>query len=299
MALTDVRQLRSFRFSEQRQDDGTILYTGSVDLLVISDTKNPSFSAIKDDTQMWPNFYNRKIPQLGDAELIGDIEMYVVSRELSHYKDNDRAIVVAVKYEQKPADEEDPPQPEQPEFFRKFTFQAVQTTQPASESIPQNADDPLKPPLNSADDPVDGLTEEVAMIRATYTNGRVVSPNFQKLWTYMNKINDVAFLGADKWTIRVTGIGADFDPKTQTWSVSVEFTYKSDDWRIRYYDVGFNEIVNGQRQAILDKAGNPVSKPVALNDGVAKAPGDPPNILKILPYEQSDLNQMFSDCGIL
>lgn len=300
MAIVDVRQLRSFKFSESRQDNGTIQYTGSVELLVVSDTKDPSFAAIKDDTQTWPNFFNRRIPQIGDEEPMGDISLYVTGREFQYYKDNDRSVVVSVKYENKPQDPEDPPKPEEPEFFQRFTFQTVQTTQPASESIPADADNPLKPPVNSALDPVDGLTEECALIRGTYTNGRVLAPDFATLWTYANKINQVEFLNAPKWTVRVTGIGADFDPKTQTWSVNVEFTYKPDTWQIRYYDVGYNEVANGQRKAILDKSGNPVSKPVALNnDGTAKAPGERPDVLKILPYEQADLNAMFSACNIL
>lgn len=297
MAITDVRQLRSFRFAETQGDDGIITYTGSVDLLVISDTKDPSFAAIKSDTNTWPGFFGRKIPQIGDTEPMGDISLNVVSREFQYYKDNDRAVVISVRYEYKP-EEEDPPEPQQPEFFRKFTFQTVQTTQPASESV-QDVDNPLKPPRNSADDPVDGLTEECALIRATYTNGRVVSPSFETLWTYVNKINQIDFLGAPKWTVRCTGIGADYNEKSQVWSVNVEFTYKPDTWQIRYYDVGYNEIVNGERQAILDKAGNPVSKPVALNnDGTAKAVGQEPDVLKILPYEQVDLNGMFAACNI-
>lgn len=297
MAITDVRQLRSFRFAETQGDDGTITYTGSVDLLVISDTKDPSFAAIKSDTNTWPGFFNRKIPQIGDTEPMGDISLNVVSRDFQYYKDNDRAVVISIRYEYKP-EEEDPPQPQQPEFFQKFTFQTVQTTQPASESV-QDGDNPFKPPRNSADDPVDGLTEECALIRATYTNGRVVSPNFETLWTYVNKINQIDFLGAPRWTVRCTGIGADYNEKSQVWSVNVEFTYKPDTWQIRYYDVGYNEVVGGERRAILDKSGNPVSKPVALNNnGTAKAVGQEPDILKILPYEQVDLNAMFSACNI-
>lgn len=297
MAITDVRQLRSFRFAETQGDDGTITYTGSVDLLVISDTKDPSFAAIKSDTNTWPGFFNRKIPQIGDTEPMGDISLNVVSREFQYYKDNDRAVVISVRYEYKP-EEQDPPQPQQPEFFQKFTFQTVQTTQPASESVQDN-DNPFKPPRNSADDPVDGLTEECALIRATYTNGRVVSPNFETLWTYVNKINQIDFLGAPRWTVRCTGIGADYNEKSQVWSVNVEFTYKPDTWQIRYYDVGYNEVVGGERRAILDKAGNPVSKPVALNnDGTAKTVGQEPDVLKILPYEQVDLNGMFAACNI-
>ena len=84
MAITDVRQLRSFRFSEQQSDDGTITYTGAVDLLVISDTKDPSFGDIKDNTSTWPGFFNRKIPQIGDTEPMGSINLNVVARDFQY-----------------------------------------------------------------------------------------------------------------------------------------------------------------------------------------------------------------------
>lgn len=297
MAIVDVRQLRSFRFTETRSDKNTIQYGGSVDLLVVCDAKDPSFGDIKNDTNTWPNFFNRKIPQIGDSENVGGIELNVTSRDFQYYKDNDRSVVVSVKYDAKPV-EQDPPNPEQPEFFQKWSFQAVQTTQPASESFDEDGQDP-KIPVNSAQDPVEGLTEEVALIRGTYTNSRVESPDFGVLWGYMNFINSQAFLGAGKRTLRVTGVGADFDEKNQVWSVSVEMTYKSDTWAIRYYDVGYNEIVNGERRAILDKSGNPVSRPVALNpDGSAKPVGQLPDKITVFPYAERDLSALFSEAGI-
>ena len=298
MTLIDVRQRRSFRFSERQEDDGTTSYTGSLELLAVSSAKDPSFAAIKDDKSNWPGLGGNPIPRVNDEATLGNITLYVVARDFQYLQDSDRAVVITIQYEYKQEDQKPPPDPQQPEFFRKFTFQTVQTTQPACES---NEDDPdnKKPVKNSANDPVDGLTEECALIRGTYTNGRVVSPNFSTLWTYINKINQIDFLGAPKWTVRCTGIGADYNEKTQTWSVNVEFTYKPDTWQIRYYDVGYNEIVAGERRAILDKSGNPVSKPVALNnDGTAKAVGDEPDVLKILPYEQVDLNGMFAACNI-
>lgn len=291
MALIDARWLRRPQFSETLVAQGQRQYAASSEILVLADAKDPTFASVKDDTTIWANLNGQQIPQLGQSAFVGDVELRVSTREFSYYKDNERSILVSIRYEAKPADEE-PPQPEQPEFFRKFTFQTVQTTQPASES--DNA-----VPVNSAGDPVDGLVEEVALVRATYTNARVLNPNFEALWSYVNTCNDAQFLGADAYTVRCTGISADFDPKQFVWSVSVEFTYKSDSWRIRYYDAGFNEIVNGKKFAILDAVGNPVSKPVALNvDGTAKAPGEPPGTIHISPYSTRNLNALFLTCGI-
>jgi hypothetical protein len=82
--------------------------------------------------------------------------------------------------------------------------------------------------------------------------------------------------------------------------VSVEWTYNPSDWRIRYYDVGYHEIVSGERQAIMDKGGNPVSKPVPLNaDGSAKAVGEDPDVLTIKPYDEKDHTIMLRTCGLL
>ena len=176
----------------------------------------------------------------------------------------------------------------------KISLQALQERRPASES------EPFKPPLNSANDPVDGLEEDTALLRMTFTNTNVQSPDFPVLFTYLNTCNQTAFLGAEPYKLRVTGYGAEFDQKNQVWSVSVEYTYNPADWKIRYYDVGYNEIVNGERKVIEDKSGNPVSKPVALNaDGTAKAVGEDPDLKTILPYDQKDLTTMLRTCGLL
>jgi hypothetical protein len=127
-----------------------------------------------------------------------------------------------------------------------------------------------------------------------------VSPDFAALFTYLNTCNQITFLGAEPYTLRVTGYGAEFDQKNQVWSVSVEWTYNPADWKIRYYDAGYHEIVGGERRAIMDKGGNPVSKPVPLNnDGSAKAVGAEPDILSIKPYDEKDHTTMLRTCGLL
>lgn len=302
MAIRTVRQLRSFQFSEAKADKGSIQYTGSVELLIIC-TTTPDFGAIKNDTSTWPEFGNRKIPQINDYEPIGGIDFYVTSRQFEYYDgENEFCVKCSVKYDSKPVeDNDDDNNPSDEDLtWLKISMQAVQGTRPASESNQDDPDVPIKAPVNSAGDPVDGLEEDTAMLRLTFTNTNVINPDFPLLFTYLNTCNQTAFLGADPYKLRVTGYGAEFDQKNQVWSVSVEWTFNPSDWKIRYYDVGYNEIVGGKRQAILDKSGNPVSKPVALKfDGTAKDVGEEPDVLTIKPYEEKDHTTMLRSCGLL
>lgn len=299
MAIRTVRQLRSFQFSETKSEKGSIQYTGSAELLIICDAA-PDFGAIKNDTSTWPEFFNRKIPQINDYEPVGGIEFYCTGRDFEYYDDENELVVkCTVKYDSKPVEDNDDPPSDEEKTWLKISLQSLQERRPASESNQDDPNEPIKPPLNSAGDPVDGLEEDTALLRLTFTNTNVVSPDFPLLFTYLNTCNQTEFLGADPYQLRVTGYGADFDQKNQVWSVSVEWTYNPVDWKIRYYDVGYNEIVNGERQAITDKSGNPVSKPVALSGGVAKAVGQDPDLLTIMPYDQKDHTTMLRSCGLL
>lgn len=301
MAIRTVRQLRSFQFSETKSDKGSIQYTGSVELLIVCD-EAPDFGAIKNNTATWPEFYNRKIPQINDYEPTGGIDFFVTGRDFEYYDDeNEFCVKCTVRYDAKPADDNDKENNPSDEdlTWLKISLQALQERRPASESNQDDPDQPIKPPVNSAGDPVDGLEEDTALLRLTYTNTNVEDPNFPLLFTYLNTCNQTAFLGAQPYQLRVTGYGAEFDQKNQVWSVSVEWTFNPGDWKIRYYDVGYNEIVNGERRAILDKSGNPVSKPVALSLGEAKPVGEDPEVITIKPYDEKDHTTMLRSCGLL
>lgn len=299
MAIRTVRQKRSFQFSESKSDKGSVQYTGSLELLIICDA-TPDFAAIKNDTATWPEFGNRKLPQINDYEPVGGIDFYVTGRDFEYYDDdNEFCVKCTVKYDAKPTEQENNNGGDEAATWLKISLQSLQERRPASESNQDDPDKPIKPPLNSANDPVDGLEEDTALLRLTYTNTNVVDPDFQLLFTYLNTCNQTAFLGAEPYTLRVTGYGAEFDQKNQVWSVSVEWTYNPSDWKIRYYDVGYNEIKDGARVAITDKAGNPVSKPVALEFGQAKDVGEEPNILSIMPYDQKDHTTMLRSCRLL
>jgi hypothetical protein len=171
-------------------------------------------------------------------------------------------------------------------------------TVPANESRDEEGINP-KPITNSASDPVDGLEEETAIAVMKYTNSYAPDPNLPGFYEWLNTVNQTPFLGAAKNTLRMTGFTADFDDATQLWSVTVELTYNPKQWRIGYYDAGFNELVGGERVVIKDKAGNPVSSPVPLdNTGQAKPVGQDPDLLYAYPYEQKNFANLLAELRI-
>jgi hypothetical protein len=155
------------------------------------------------------------------------------------------------------------------------------------------------PARNSAGDPVDGLEEESALVRLTYTNTQVLNPRFDQLLRYTNTCNNGEFLGGPEYSVRMTGWNGEYDQKNNVWTISIEFLYKPDLWEIQYFDAGFNEVVGGDRKAILDKAGNPVGQPVPLDgNGGQLTIGSDPLVRYLYPYQKVNMAQIFSDCGI-
>lgn len=319
MALVDARVIRSFKLSETKGEKGSIQYSASEDLLVLSDQKDPLFADVLADKTVWPNLGGQKIPQLDDKITVNGKELYVSSRELSYYKENERAILVSVRYDAKDAEAggegDGDPSGGDSDAWQRIQIQSVDVTQPARgyRSLLGSRDGAVseqKPAINSAGDPVDGLEEETSMLRLTYTNTIVSNPNFAALSNYVNKCNfsGLTLLGINLsfYTLRCTGYNAQYDQKNNVWSVTVEFLYNPNGWEITFYDAGFNEIVNGERVAIVDKAGNPISSPCALDgNGRAVVPSvvleeenlGPAKRL-LYPYISTDLGNIFREARI-
>ena len=315
MAITDVRILRSLKVSESKSDKGTVQLSATQDLLFIADTKDPAFNEVLEDTNTWANLGNAKVPQLDDETIVKGVSLNVTSRELSYYKDNERAVVMSVRYDAKAAEDGqgEKPQGTDPETWKKITVTSQQMTKPAvgwrtEALIPRVGNDEGHGAQNSAGDPVDGLEEDCAMVKLTYTNTQVLNPVFSELQRYTNRCNDAEFGGGTSYTVRMIGWNGEYDQKNNVWSVSVEFLYNPDGWQIQYFDAGYNEIIDGERRAILDKAGNPVSKPVPLNgQGQAQTinpspTGDQqrinPQTLELYPYKLANFDALYADCGI-
>lgn len=326
MAITDVRLLRTLRITEQKGDKQTTQYTATEDYLLIHDEKNPSFSVALKDASAWPNLGGQKLPQIDDEVLVNGTRFYCSARDLAYYQDNERALVMTVRYEAKDENDDDQPEPPNsadPSAWKRVTIASTQITEPCrgyrsvgdAERAGNGQNVTQKPAINSAGDPVDGIEEETSLVRLSYTNTQVpaLRVNFERLRFFVNKCNTGVFnplnLGASFYTVKCTGFSAEYDQKNNVWSVAVEFLYNPKGWEIRFYDVGFNEIVDGKRRAILDLAGNPVSKPVALNgagqavaintsfDTETGVPAEPA-MRVIYPYEAVDLTGIFQQAGI-
>jgi hypothetical protein len=314
MAIIDARVLRSLTISEKLGDKQTKQFSASEDYLILTDEKNPNFADILNNENDWPNLGGGTLPQLRDQVVFNGIRFYCNSRDVSYFKDNERAVKMTVRYDAKDEQDDeqpDPPNDNDPDSWQRITIQSQQITEPALgwDTLNDTVGKPgvgggQKTAQNSAGDPIDGLEEDTAMTRLTYTNTQVLQPNFLQLQAYTNTCNSQPFLGGIEYTVRCVGWSGEYDQKNQVWSISVEFLYKPNDWSIEFYDVGFNEIVNDKRQAILDVAGNPVSKPVPLDGNGSAAPfgtgGEPPDlsIRYLFPYPSKDLNDIWADCGI-
>jgi hypothetical protein len=316
MAIVDARVLRSLSVSEKLGDKQTKQLSASEDYLILADEKNPNFADVLNNTNIWPNLGNKALPQLRDEVVFNGVRFYCNSRDLSYFKENERAVKMAVRYDSKDQADDDQPEPPngtQPDTWKRITIQSQQVTEPAlgwqlRESTigePQIGGN-QRTAQNSAGDPIDGLEEDTAMVRLTYTNTQVLNPDFQQLQAYTNACNEKPFAGGIEYTVRCVGWNGEYDQKNQVWSISVEFLYKPNDWSIEFYDVGFNEIVDGKRQAILDLAGNPVSKPVPLDGNGRAAPftgsnnDEPPelSIRYLFPYPSKDFEKIWKDCRI-
>jgi hypothetical protein len=310
MAITDVRQLRSFEFSESLEAKGKVTLQGSVDLLALHDSV-PDFGVLAADESTWANLGGAKIPQVGDLRLIAGVLFKVKGRKFAFYKgdDADKAVKITLSYEAQREDTEQPtPEEEEQESWRRLSVSTEQkecTLTDQGENGEYNANP--KAPTNSAGDPVDGLTENRCLLRFKYTNTKVATPSFQTLTGYVNTTNDGPFIGGARRTMLCVGYSADYDEKQSLWTVSVEWLYDPKGHYVEFYDAGFNEIVGTERRAILDVRGNPVSKPVQLNGaGFAVEPSllTGPNsasyifMRKAYPYEEKNHSDIFSEAGI-
>jgi hypothetical protein len=311
MAIIDARVLRSLTVSERKSDKGTRQLSGTEEFLVISDTKDPSFGEILENADAFANLENRRLPKINDTIQLGGKRFYVTNRDLAYFKDNERAVKMTVRYDSKAEEDDDPPDPPDgtdPETWQRITVTSQQMTKPAigwpsRGAVPgENNNDEGLGARNSAGDPVDGLEEDVAMVKLVYTNTQVRSPDFSELQRYTNRCNNGPFLGGADYTVRMVGWNAEYDQKNNTWTVSVEFLYNPEGWQIEYFDAGFNEIDGSERKAILDSVGNPVSSPVPLNgSGSALAITSPPAQpfkLELYPYKIADMSALFFNCGI-
>lgn len=297
MAFYDVVVLYEDAFEEAKaaKDRGTLVVTRK--LLAKSDTPNPNFLDIATSTATWPSLGSR-LPALDEIVTFSghaNLKFRCSSRNFSWYQGSENGVVIDLKfeglspYENTEGGGSKQPNSSNSQSWRRVSISTSQITIPATDY------DGL-PFCNSAGDPVDGLEAESSIAVLKYTNDFVADPNLTGMWHYLNKCNSDNYLGAEKYTLRVTGFNAEFDDGQMLWKCALEITYNPSTWAVEYYDAGLNEIVLEDglyvRKAILDKFGNPVTQPVPLDGEGRQAEPIKPDEKRLL--EESKLRHFFA-----
>lgn len=168
---------------------------------------------------------------------------------------------------------------------------------------------------NSAGDPLEGLEKEFADERLTLTICYASHEDWMELSrTYTNAINDAAWNGGDAKTWKCQGASKKLNIENTDgvllvyWEVTWEFAYRADKWTLKPWDIGFAERVTDdgtpsafgtKRRQIKGQDGKGVRQPVALANGMAKAAGQPPDIVNggngFLVYEELDFSAPFGE----
>lgn len=152
--------------------------------------------------------------------------------------------------------------------------------------------------VNSAFDPLEGMEMEKGEWRISITGNR---STFDKSLAaqYLNAVNSDVYSSLAIGTVKCQGIsGAKRvelvnDAKLTYYEVTVELAYREETWRLKTWDVGFNQIVSGTREKILDEKKKEISQPVALSGGVKKAVGQPPDVLTFIIYKEKTFTGTF------
>jgi len=145
--------------------------------------------------------------------------------------------------------------------------------------------------VNSAGDPLEGLMRDEAEWVVTIEGNRQA---FDKglAQTYLNAVNSDTWSGCGAGTIKCQRLSGKLEieqiegQEVTYWAVSTVLAYREVGWRLRTWDVGFNEIVSGQRRKILDAAEQPVSQPVGLSGGAKVSAGSSPAMLTFRIYKE-------------
>lgn len=165
---------------------------------------------------------------------------------------------------------------------------------------------------NSAGDPLEGLEAELSTASLVLTRSYVTDTDLKSdLVAYVDTVNSATWFGFPAETVKCVFRGA--TKKTSQlyanensnnlllWiEAKWEFEHKRGGWRSMPWDVGFMELVAGDRKAIIGDDGKPVKQPVALtNVGTAKPAGEAPDVINggagAAIYDTANFNTAFGE----
>jgi hypothetical protein len=214
--------------------------------------------------------------------------------------------VVSFKYKKSTPDEEDPDQPGGMEF--KPPVWGGSSSVVTGPIYKDRFGDTM---TNSAGDPLEDLTAERAEERLTLTQYYATHTQWMPLSRqYTNAINHAEWNGGAANTWKCQGCSKKLNIESKEgatliyWEVTWEFAYKADGWWLEPWDIGFAQLVDGEgnptssgtkRAQIKGQDGKGVRQPVALQNGMAKPAGQPPDVLQFFIYEREDFSSVFGE----
>lgn len=163
----------------------------------------------------------------------------------------------------------------------------------------------LKPLVNAAGDPFEGITTEEAECRATITANRPSFP-LDLAVAVTNTINANPYLGAPKHHWKCVGISGQQqvemvnDAEAVYWQITSELVYRQTGWNLQLPHVGWNYKDGSQkRRAWVRDPDDPNTRvpsvnPVALTStGALKGENETPDILERRINRETDFEQFF------
>jgi len=199
-----------------------------------------------------------------------------------------------------------------------FSFSGTLASAPAFWHYPTENNNTQKAIIvNTAGDPLSGLDRDEGEFNVTIQFNQRPPFNFQRAQMYVGAINRDTWSGGEPKAWKCMSITANRkfevipadtpdDPPVKVfyWETSITLGYRNTGWDIQTWDVGFNEIeggtwnpqlrvrVGGRREKI--KAGSEaVSEPAALSQGIAKPPGQPPDLVTFRVYPELPFTGVF------
>lgn len=165
---------------------------------------------------------------------------------------------------------------------------------------------------NSAGDPLEGLEIEKSTATVSLTKMYETDADLKSdLVAYVDTVNNATWFGWPAEHVKCVFRGAskktsqlyaneESDTLLEWIEAKWDFEYKEGGWRSKPWDVGFMELVSGERQAVLGDDGKPVQQPVALTSaGAAKPAGEAPDVINggdgVEIYQQADFTTGFGE----
>jgi hypothetical protein len=181
----------------------------------------------------------------------------------------------------------------------QFSFSGSLASAPAFWYFPNANDNSTKRIIiNSAGDPIGGLDRDEGEFTVSIVINTPPPFDYVKAQMYVGAINSDTWSGGAPTTWKCMSISGNRKIenvgglKYLYWEVSTTLAYRNTGWDLQTWDVGFNQIVGGARRKIM-AGSEPVSEPAALSNGVAKTPGQPPDMLTFRIYPMRPFNGTF------